>query len=191
MFSRLWKWFFSPTSRYGWGLILVIGGVGGAFALGGFDTLMEQTNTIGFCVSCHEMSQTVYPEYKKSPHYKNAAGVRAKCSDCHVPKQWWPKVIRKIEASNEVFHKLTGTIDTPQKFEAKRLELAKIVWATMKSNDSRACRSCHSFKSMDFHKQNRRAARKMEAAMKEGKTCIDCHKGIAHHLPKGYKDDQG
>jgi len=25
-------------------------------------------------------------------------------------------------------------------------------------------------------------------AVKEGKTCIDCHKGIAHLLPKEYVD---
>jgi nitrate/TMAO reductase-like tetraheme cytochrome c subunit len=25
-------------------------------------------------------------------------------------------------------------------------------------------------------------------AKEEGKTCIDCHKGIAHHLPKEYVD---
>jgi len=25
-------------------------------------------------------------------------------------------------------------------------------------------------------------------AREEGKTCIDCHKGIAHNLPKEYKD---
>jgi nitrate/TMAO reductase-like tetraheme cytochrome c subunit len=25
-------------------------------------------------------------------------------------------------------------------------------------------------------------------AKSDGKTCIDCHKGIAHHLPKEYVD---
>jgi cytochrome c-type protein NapC len=36
---------------------------------------------------------------------------------------------------------------------------------------------------MDPHKQNPRAREAMAKGQKEGKTCIDCHKGIAHHLP--------
>ena len=36
---------------------------------------------------------------------------------------------------------------------------------------------------MDFHKQDAKAASAMTAAMKAGKTCIDCHKGIAHTFP--------
>jgi nitrate/TMAO reductase-like tetraheme cytochrome c subunit len=27
----------------------------------------------------------------------------------------------------------------------------------------------------------------LEYVRESGKTCIDCHKGIAHHLPKGYE----
>ena len=34
-----------------------------------------------------------------------------------------------------------------------------------------------------------RARKKMETAQQEGKTCIDCHKGIAHLLPKEYKEE--
>ena len=42
---------------------------------------------------------------------------------------------------------------------------------------------------MAFDKQGRRAAKKMREGMDEGKTCIDCHKGIAHKLPKDYEPD--
>ena len=167
------------------------GAIFGILFWGGFHTVLEQTNTMEFCVSCHEMEQTVYQEYKKSIHYKNASGVRATCSDCHVPKAWGPKVIRKIQASNELYHKLMGTIDTIEKFEAKRLILAEHVWASMKKTDSRECRNCHSFESMDFHEQRRRSAEKMQKVInnKTGETCIDCHKGIAHSLPKDYVDE--
>lgn len=87
--------------------------------------------------------------------------------------------------------KLVGSIDTPEKFEAKRLELAERVWEGMQATDSRECRNCHAFASMDFHKQERRAAEKMQKVIekKTGETCIDCHKGIAHKLPEGYDDD--
>ena len=185
----VWKWFWSPTSKYGWGAILVAGGIGGIVFWGGFNTFMEYTNTLRFCVSCHEMDQLVYQEYKKTIHYTNRTGVRVICSDCHVPKEWMPKLIRKIRATNELFHKVLGSIDTPEKFEAKRLQLAEHVWASMEASDSRECRNCHSFEAMDFKKQQRRPQSKHLEAMKEGKTCIDCHKGIAHKLPEDYEKD--
>jgi len=187
--KTLWAWFVTPTQRYGWGVILVVGGIGGIIFWGAFNTFMEHTNTLGFCISCHEMRDTVYQEYKTSPHYKNPSGVRATCSDCHVPKDWTAKLIRKIKASNEVYHKILGSIDTPEKFEAKRLELAEHVWTEMKSNDSRECRNCHDYDAMHFEKQKRRAAEKMSKAADEGKTCIECHKFIAHKRPEDYEDD--
>ena len=172
-------------------VLFMAGTICGIILWGGFHTVIEATNSLEFCISCHEMEQTVYKEYQKSLHYKNASGVRAICSDCHVPREWLPKMIRKIQASNEIYHKLIGTIDTPEKFEAKRLELAENVWAAMKKTDSRECRNCHSFDSMNFHEQRKRSAEKMQKVIDEntGETCIDCHKGIAHKLPEGYEDE--
>lgn len=184
-----WSWFMSPSMRYGWGAIFAVGGVAGIVFWGGFNTFMEHTNTLGFCISCHEMRDTVYQEYKQSVHYQNPSGVRAICADCHVPKDWTAKLVRKIKASNELYHKIAGTIDTPEKFEAKRLELAENVWAEMKSNDSRECRNCHSYDAMHYEKQRTRSAEKMQVAAKEGRTCIECHKFIAHKRPVDYEDD--
>jgi len=147
---------------------------------GGFNTAMEATNTLEFCVSCHEMEENVYKEYKPTIHHSNRSGVRATCSDCHVPKPWIHKMVRKIKASNEVWHKILGTIDTPEKFNNKRLTLAKNVWKTMKETDSRECRNCHNLESMNPAFQKPRARKQHLNAMKEGQTCIDCHKGIAH-----------
>jgi len=186
----VWSWFMSPSMRYGWGAIFVVGGVAGIIFWGGFNTFMEQTNTLGFCVSCHEMRDTVYQEYKQSIHYQNPSGVRAICADCHVPKDWTAKLVRKIKASNELYHKIAGTIDTPEKFEAKRLELAEHVWAEMIANNSRECRNCHSYDAMHFEKQRKRSAEKMRVAFEEGKTCIECHKFIAHKRPADYEDDE-
>lgn len=167
-----------------------VGVVAGVIGWGGFNTAMEATNNLGFCISCHEMRDTVYQEYQKSIHFKNPAGVRAVCADCHVPKDWTHKIIRKIQASNEVWHKVLGTIDTPEKFQAARASLAKDVWKTMKETDSRECRNCHSYAAMDFAHQKPDAAKRMQKGLDEGQTCIDCHKGIAHKLPdmsSGYK----
>jgi nitrate/TMAO reductase-like tetraheme cytochrome c subunit len=189
MIAKLWKWFWSPTSHYTWGGIFIAGGIAGIIFWGGFNTAMEQSNTLEFCTTCHAMENFVLPEYKESVHYKNAAGVRAICSDCHVPKEWGHKVVRKIKATGELWGWVTQAIRTRPKFEAMREKLALKVWLEMKANDSRECRNCHSYEAMDFHAQGLIAQRDMQKAMKQGKTCIDCHKGIAHKLPKGYESD--
>ena len=150
---------------------------------------MEATNTLEFCISCHEMRDTVYQEYKKTIHYQNRTGVRAICSDCHVPKDWVHKVARKVQATKELYGKAMGTIDTPEKFEAKRLELAENEWRRMKASDSRECRNCHGFEGMNSELQKPRARKQHELAQRDGETCIDCHKGIAHQKPKGMKED--
>lgn len=148
---------------------------------GGFNTAMEATNTTEFCIGCHEMKDNVYQEYTPSIHYSNRTGVRAGCPDCHVPKPWIHKIVRKIKASREVFFWLTGKIDTPEKFNEHRFELAQSVWGAMKSTDSRECRNCHNFESMNPEFQKPRARKQHLNAFETGQTCIDCHKGIAHH----------
>ncbi len=155
----------------------------GIVAWGGFNWSLELTNTEDFCISCHEMRENVFKEYQNTIHYSNRTGVRATCPDCHVPKEWVYKMKRKIQASNEVWHKLLGSIDTPEKFNAKRSQLANNEWARMKANDSREGRNCHHYDYMDYAEQGKRAVKAHPAAFAEGKTCIDCHKGIAHALP--------
>ncbi len=178
-----------PSVKYSLGVLLVVGFVGGVFFWGGFNTAMEATNTEQFCISCHEMEVNVYEEYKETIHYSNRTGVRATCPDCHVPKDWTHKMIRKVKASRELWGKLVGSIDTREKFEAKRLELARNEWARMKASDSRECRNCHSFDSMNSEAQKQRARKQHEMAREDKMTCIDCHKGIAHHKPEGMTEE--
>lgn len=189
MFKRFWLWFRTPSSRLGVGVLFCLGAVAGVVLWGGFNTAMEYSNTTEFCVSCHEMDQVVHQEYKKSPHYANASGVKAGCPDCHVPRPWGAKIVRKIKASGELYHTLIGSIDTPEKFEARRLYLAEKVWKEMTENNSRECRNCHSYEAMDFHKQSARAREKMEEAKNKNTPCIECHKGIAHNKPVVARDD--
>ncbi|MBC9070960.1 NapC/NirT family cytochrome c [Thauera sp. CAU 1555] len=185
LFTRLRQ----PSVKHSLGGLLLVGFIVGVLFWGGFNTAMEATNTEKFCISCHEMYDNVYQEYKETIHYTNRTGVRAVCSDCHVPKDWTHKMIRKIQASREVWGKITGTIDTREKFEAKRLTLARREWARMKGNDSRECRNCHSFDSMNTEAQKKRASRQHEMAREDRMTCIDCHKGIAHHKPEGMTEE--
>lgn len=189
MHRRLRDFFLMP-STLSVTSVVAIGMVLGLLSWSAFNLGMDATNGLDFCTSCHEMRDTVFQEYKETIHYRNRSGVRAVCADCHVPKDWAHKFVRKIQASQELYAKfVSGSIETPEKFEKVRMTLASRVWETMKASDSRECRNCHSWDAMDAKKQHARGAREMAQARKEGKTCIDCHKGIAHLLPAEYDPD--
>lgn len=181
--SRLWSWLRRPAPAIALGTLLGGGFIAGIVFWGGFNWTMELTNTESFCTSCHEMKTNVFAEYRNTPHYSNRSGVRASCPDCHVPKDWQHKIVRKIQASNELYHHFLGSVDTPEKFNAKRLRLATNEWRRMKTTDSRECRNCHKFEFMDYTAQEPRASKTHQDALPAGKTCIDCHRGIAHTLP--------
>ena len=184
LIKALWHNICKPSAHYTLGFLTFGGFIAGIIFWGGFNTAMELTNTEEFCISCHEMEDNVYQELQNTIHYTNRSGVRAICSDCHVPHAWTDKMARKMQASKEVWGKVFGTINTPEKFAAKRRELAEHEWDRLKANDSLECRNCHQFDSMDFTAQSQRAADKHSTALASGeKTCIDCHKGIAHKLP--------
>lgn len=183
--ARIWR---KPRTK--WLLGIPLGGfaalVIGVAGTAGFTYSLYATSTNEFCVSCHEMSEFVYPEYQQSHHYTNAAGVRAGCADCHLPKPFFLKMKRKIQATLvEVPGHLAGVIDTREKFEAHRWTMAQSVWAEMRENDSITCRSCHSRDAMALDLQDRRARRRhtQEYYEESGKTCIDCHTGVAHADP--------
>jgi cytochrome c-type protein NapC len=130
------------------------------------------------------MHDNVFQEMKPTIHYTNRSGVRATCPDCHVPHEWTNKIARKMQASKEVWGWLFGTIDTREEFLDHRLTMAKREWARLKANDSLECRNCHDFEYMDFTRQSPRAEQANSSGLASGeKTCIDCHKGIAHELP--------
>jgi nitrate/TMAO reductase-like tetraheme cytochrome c subunit len=171
--------------------MIVIGILGGVIIWGGLNMGMEYTNRSDFCMSCHEMT-IPFEELKKTVHYKNRSGTTVQCADCHVASSKTPtdyifKSFQKLMAARDVIGHIKGTLDTPEKYEEHRLAMAERVWERMKDRDSKECRNCHDFKTMDPAKQKDRSVTKHEGAIEDGKTCIDCHKGIAHkpvHLKK-------
>ncbi len=181
---KYWSVMTSPSTFFSLGFLTVGGFIAGIIFWGGFNTALEATNTEAFCISCHEMRDNVYKELKSTIHFTNRSGVRATCPDCHVPHEWTRKIARKVQASKEVWGKIFGTINTREKFQKHRLTLASHEWARLKANDSLECRNCHSDESMDITKQSKRAAdAHTRFLFTKQKTCIDCHKGIAHQLP--------
>jgi cytochrome c-type protein NapC len=171
----------STPSKASSGVLLGLGFFGGIFFWGAFNTGMEATNSEAFCSSCHA---PIVDEIRETIHYSNRSGVRAICSDCHVPHGWTDKIIRKVQASKELVAYALGTIGTLEKFHARRGYLANREWQRMKKNDSQECRNCHDFDFMDFSEQGRRSVVQHSTALASGeKTCVDCHKGVAHRLP--------
>jgi cytochrome c-type protein NapC len=191
MFNKLKSWWLgwwsvlrSPSKHYALGALVAFGFFGGILFWGGFNTALEATNTETFCTGCHEMRDNVFAELKSTIHYSNRSGVRATCPDCHVPHKWTDKIARKMQASKEVWGKIFGTINTREKFLDHRLAMAQREWARLKANDSLECRNCHNYQYMDWTAQSRRAVNVHSKALAgSDKTCIDCHKGIAHRLP--------
>jgi cytochrome c-type protein NapC len=143
------------------------------------------TNTESFCIGCHEMRANVYEEFKGTIHDTNRSGVRAVCSDCHVPREPGPMLLRKVRATMELYGHVIGKIDTKEKFEANRYEMAKRVWIRMKETDSLECRNCHHADAMSTELQSDKAKARHQRGKDEGLTCIDCHFGIAHNEPEG------
>ena len=184
LLRRYWRVMRRPSAYFSLGFLTVGGFIAGIVFWGGFNTALELTNTETFCIGCHEMRDNVYVELQPTIHFSNRSGVRAKCPDCHVPHNWTDKIARKMQASKEVWGKIFGTIDTREKFEAHRLTLARHEWARLKANNSLECRNCHTVPAMDLTKQTARAAQIHQRYLLSGeRTCIDCHKGIAHRLP--------
>jgi nitrate/TMAO reductase-like tetraheme cytochrome c subunit len=186
--QSVWK---TPTSR--WLLGIPLGGFIafglGAVALGTTNYILHKTGETEFCYTCHSHDAFIRPEYEASSHFQNAAGVRAGCSDCHLPHDnWFELVYTKMVVSLDIIPELMGKIDTAEKYEAHRAEMAEAVWRKFKANDSAFCQKCHSFDAMDLEAQERRTARRHSRAMEGSETCIDCHWGIVHKPPENAED---
>ncbi len=175
------------ATRPGSLVVLSVGLVVGFVSFASFGSFMVYATSEHFCAnSCHEMKDNMMEEYKGTVHDTSRTGVRATCPDCHVPHEYLPNYAAKLGLFNDYWgHFITGSIDTKEKFAAKRYELAKRVWVYMKENDSRECRHCHTTAKMDPEKQSEKAQKRHDKMRTEGLTCIDCHFAIAHKEPDG------
>jgi len=190
--KRAWNALAGKTehwSRFRLGLTIAVVAVGAtAIGIAVSAASVVATSSEGFCISCHEMRDNSYAEFKETIHDKNRTGVRADCAACHIPHDSIVGMVthKTLSGVKDIWgHYVTGVINTKEKFEKERYRLAVIVWTHMKKNDSGECRHCHDRASMDPEKQND-AARAGHAKMKAGgPTCVDCHFGIAHNEPDG------
>ncbi|MDH2998618.1 nitrate reductase [Pasteurellaceae bacterium LFhippo2] len=183
MFSTIKNFFVKPSSKIGLGVLVTAGFIAGAISWQGFNDVMDSTSTEEFCVSCHSMGQPL-EELKKTAHWSNASGVTATCSSCHLPHDKTAKYARKVQAVREVFAEMSGKYKEEGSFEKHRQEMAEREWARFEANGSKECKACHSYERMDFDKMSEKARNAMMPAAAKDQSCMDCHKGVAHHLPK-------
>lgn len=187
--KKLWSVLRSPSVRHSLGALLVLGILIGVIGVAGFDASMEATSSDEFCNSCHEIGDNAGREFEGTHHHTNPSGVVASCVSCHLPKPFVPKMRRKLYGIYEIYHHLLGTIGTPEKFEEHRMRMAMGVWEEFNRTDSRECRACHTSEAFDLAAQSEKAREFHENALRNGQTCIDCHKGLAHKLPEGIEED--
>ncbi|WP_371375137.1 NapC/NirT family cytochrome c [Thalassotalea aquiviva] len=184
-----WKSLWTPSHK--WYLLWLPAGAFVAILVGvigtiAFNTVIHATNSNAFCYSCHVGMDTIVEEYQASSHYDQRHGVvKAECHDCHVPKEFFPKMVVKVTAMKDIYHKLVGTVNLDN-FESLRGHQAEAVWQVYRENDSKFCRNCHNVETWDLSLQEKRARKKHDPQrwQERGETCIDCHSGIAHKLPE-------
>jgi cytochrome c-type protein NapC len=159
------------------------GFIAGVVFWGAFNTALELTNTEQFCTGCHEMRDNVYQELQGTIHFTNRSGVRAKCSDCHVPHNWTDKMARKMQASKEVWAKIFGTVDTreipgaPAGTGAARMgPLQGQRFARMPQLPRLPVDGLHA-------PEPARAGHALDLSGQQGKDLHRLPQGIAHHLP--------
>lgn len=178
---KLWfRQILSPSPRRSILSLLLFGAIIGLLGFVSFDYTLHATSTEKFCISCHEMESIPYAQLKKTSHFNNATGVRPTCADCHVPKEFVPKMIRKVEAAREVWGTITGKINTPEKYIAHTPVMKAREQARLRANDSQECRNCHEIDRMLLAAQSVKAQEYHQTMRHNRKTCIDCHAGIAH-----------
>ncbi len=151
-------------------LIAVVVGGGGLLLA---QKALHKTSDTAFCLSCHSMSKP-FEEYQGTVHFSNQKGIRAECADCHIPKSGMDYLFAKLKASKDIYHEfVSGKIDSDDKFETHRQEMAETVWKELKATDSATCRSCHSFDAMDIASQSESAQKMHNKAQKGGETLMN------------------
>ncbi|WP_428242784.1 NapC/NirT family cytochrome c [Gynuella sp.] len=188
--QSFWRRLWIPSRRK-WLLGIPVGGFAamavGAVMLSTFHGAINATNANAFCYSCHIGMDTIVEEYQQSIHFNNETGVQAQCADCHVPKEFFPKMLVKIRATKDIYHQLKGTV-TLENFEQLRVHQAEVVYNTMKNRDSNECKNCHNPEQWNTDMQSIRARNHHDPAawLENNETCVDCHLGVAHKKPAIY-----
>jgi cytochrome c-type protein NapC len=152
--------------------LIALGIVIGAAGIVASTEINRITSTDALCTSCHTMATVAEdPQFQNSPHRKNAVGVLASCSDCHIPtNNWFIETYTQLASGiKDVVAENTGNFSDPAVWQARRAELATVTRDVMRRNRGVTCLKCHEVAAIS-------GAKEAHAALAQGQsTCVDCH----------------
>ncbi|WP_028116159.1 NapC/NirT family cytochrome c [Ferrimonas senticii] len=172
------------------GMGLVAAGlVIGALGFWGTQNVLHATSSDAFCMTCHS-NHSLKDEVMASAHGNNAMGITVQCQDCHLPPGQIDYLVRKIIVSKDIIGYLTiDGFNTQEWLDENRKQQADLALKYFRSNDSISCRTCHTNVYENQPEAMSKMAKRMhtrnfEKAAEDRKTCVDCHKGVAHPYPR-------
>jgi len=164
--------------------LVAVGALAGAAAVIASVEINRLTSTDAFCTSCHTMATLADdPQYQRSAHRMNAAGVLAGCSDCHIPaNNWFVETYTHItHGITDLFAEMTHNFGDPAVWNARRIELASRARDAIRRNDGVTCRKCHDAAAIGPVSA---AGQATHAELARGNmTCVDCHTAPVHARP--------
>ncbi|WP_394129378.1 NapC/NirT family cytochrome c [Shewanella maritima] len=184
-----WRALFKPSAKYSIIVLLLIGVVMGVVGYFATQQTLHATSTDDFCMTCHS-NHSLKDEVLASAHGGGRAGVTVQCQDCHLPHGPVDYLVKKIIVSKDLYGFLTiDGFNTQEWLDENRKEQADLALKYFHATDSANCTHCHTRIYENQPEEMSRMAKRMHErnANQEGdkrKTCVDCHKGVAHPYPK-------
>ena len=184
-----WRALFKPSAKYSIIALIVVGVVVGVVGFFATQQTLHATSSDAFCMTCHR-DHSLRDEVMASAHGGGRAGVTVQCQDCHLPHGPFAYLLKKIIVSKDIIGLMT--IDgfmTQEWLDENRKEQADLALKYFRSNDSANCQHCHTRIYEDQPDTMKKMAVRMHTmnfkkAPESRKTCVDCHKGVAHPYPK-------
>ena len=175
------RWVFALLLALGIGLGIVVAGT--------TTWMVNATSTTNYCAtSCHTM-QWAAAGYESGPHFNNTHGVRATCSDCHIPFEsehatpfqyvFCTLCTKAISGTKDVIAEFRGVIDDQAKWEQERPRLSADVRAWLKETGSATCQGCHKLDAFASETTTEVHASLIKA---EHVDCVECHTDVGHRF---------
>ncbi|WP_153913062.1 NapC/NirT family cytochrome c [Shewanella sp. TC10] len=184
-----WRALFKPSAKYSIIALIIVGVVMGVVGYFATQQTLHATSTDEFCMTCHS-NHSLKDEVLASAHGGGRAGVTVQCQDCHLPHGPVDYLVKKIIVSKDLYGFVTiKDFNTQAWLDENRKEQADIALEYFRATDSANCTHCHTRIYENQPEDMKKMAKRMHErnAKQEGdkrKTCVDCHKGVAHPYPK-------
>lgn len=176
-----------------WSLLLLValGIVIGVVAVGATTWAVNTTSTNEFCSNaCHSMKWAAQA-YERGPHFVNDVGVRATCSDCHIPFESEPATpfqyvfgtlwTKAVSGTEDVIGEVRGLISTEERWNLERPKLGEEVRAWFKETSSATCKGCHK---LDAFASTGPGAFHLDLVKAGPVNCVECHADAGHRFPE-------